>query len=494
MATQTLNNKNTNHSCFVFLILFALFVRGSVLFSHLETFDADPDDYGRLAENLSIFHVFGSEENPTAFRPPLYPYFLSLLTFLQINPDKSDFLNSILLSRNATIALFHWILGLLTVFLVYRIALECHFTEKAACCAAFLVAVDPILLQQSRLVMTETFAVFWAALILFFIIKLHSVPKNNLSVADLSFSNQNRNWNSWQNGIRYSISLVMIGILLGLSVLCRPTFLAFAGLLTLYLAIPLSSTQFPKLKPSQRFILFPFGKIIIFLIGLAIPLSFWAIRNEKVFQRPIITTTHSGYTFFLANNDDLYDYYHESRPWLSLWDPTTFHDNWSQTISVHKSSLKDGSKQTEQELLQDSWAQNAAWDVIERRPGDFVTSIVYRIGNLWQFLPYAVPDPQTESQTTRWIRYAIGLFYLFELGFALIGTLGLAFSIEKNNNQSPCWIFGFLLILSIQIPHLIFWTNMRMRAPFMIFIPLLTLYGIGWLYAKTGLRNKNPDR
>ncbi len=35
-------------------------------------------------------------------------------------------------------------------------------------------------------------------------------------------------------------------------------------------------------------------------------ISPWAIRNWQVFGRPIITTTHGGYTLWLANNPAYY--------------------------------------------------------------------------------------------------------------------------------------------------------------------------------------------
>ena len=87
-----------------------------------------------------------------------------------------------------------------------------------------------------------------------------------------------------------------------------------------------------------------------------------------------------------------------------------------------------------------------------------------------------------------YVRYAIGVFYGLELFFALVGLIGLiGICIRRRKNalskksktfiETP-FLWGVLLILSVQIPHLVYWTNMRMRAPLEVFIPLLTVTGI----------------
>ncbi|MBQ7815579.1 MAG: hypothetical protein IJ387_13940, partial [Thermoguttaceae bacterium] len=68
-------------SPFVWLIVATLLIRGAVLFPALRSFDADPDDYRRLAENWAVYNVFGTETTPTAFRPPLYPWTIKTFVF-----------------------------------------------------------------------------------------------------------------------------------------------------------------------------------------------------------------------------------------------------------------------------------------------------------------------------------------------------------------------------------------------------------------------------
>lgn len=75
-------------SPFIWLIVATLLVRGAVLFPALRSFDADPDDYRRLAENWAVYNVFGTETTPTAFRPPLYPWTLKTFVFPLTRADE----------------------------------------------------------------------------------------------------------------------------------------------------------------------------------------------------------------------------------------------------------------------------------------------------------------------------------------------------------------------------------------------------------------------
>ena len=56
MAQETQKKKT---SFFVYVLVIALFVRGGVLFFSLNSFDADPDAYRALAENIYSYGVFG---------------------------------------------------------------------------------------------------------------------------------------------------------------------------------------------------------------------------------------------------------------------------------------------------------------------------------------------------------------------------------------------------------------------------------------------------
>ncbi|MCA9220026.1 MAG: glycosyltransferase family 39 protein, partial [Planctomycetales bacterium] len=136
------------------VLLLALVVRTGILWADFGGLSADDDNYRQIAENLRRTGVFGSvtgangEVAPTAFRPPLYPLLLASLA-----TDDG-------VSR-ASVAMLHLAIGLLSVALLWRLAVE-WLGQRGAAIACGLFIVDPILLNQSARVMTETLATLLA--------------------------------------------------------------------------------------------------------------------------------------------------------------------------------------------------------------------------------------------------------------------------------------------------------------------------------------------
>ncbi|MBR4834809.1 MAG: hypothetical protein IKU86_10845, partial [Thermoguttaceae bacterium] len=66
-----------------------------------------------------------------------------------------------------------------------------------------------------------------------------------------------------------------------------------------------------------------------------------------------------------------------------------------------------------------------------------------------------------------------------------LGAVFLAVRALRRRRETPLvdallrspWTLGVLLVASVQLPHLIYWTNMRMRAPLEIFVPALAIFG-----------------
>ncbi len=441
ISDKPMTNKATNY--FMILFIIAFFIRGVTVFYNTDSFQSDPDNYKRLAHNIADYGVFGTAEIPTAFRPPLYPLILCGMFSITVDEHRGHNVHSltdkIRLSENAAIALLHWILGLATVLLTWKLALYLHLSEKGAFLAALLVAIDPILLQQSRLVMTETLAAFLSTLIL---------------VIPARFSDK----------LPHSLVFFFWGILLGLAVLCRPAFLVFVVLI--FIGLPIFHFKNVSI-----------GVFFILLIGLGVVLLPWTIRNSHNFHKNIFTTTHGGYTLLLANNNFLYDHYNKHYPWETVWDPGEYHTWYQQKLAQLKSEHYQATP-AELELYQDKMAQEDALQVIKERPKDFIQSTIIRIGNLWQFLPYRTEETKSgDSSITKvdLARYAIGLFYLLEFLGLLVGIVTL-FRKKKNKAVTslwPSWGWIILLILSVQLPHLFYWTNMRMRAPLIVAVALL---------------------
>ena len=230
------------------LLAFTLVVRGGVLFALREKLVDDPDAYRRIAENLLADGTFSMDEpkefpelspsvrtpnpqkapwkTPTAYRPPLYPVVLSNLAAA----DQAH----VSLGK---VAGLHLLLGVGTVWLTWLTARRLRIgncklqianwgasggrkspevdppreamswwaepTLRMPLVAGIVVACDPILLNQSALVMTETLATFLAVLSLWCLARFDSQR-------------------SWFNA-------GLVGGAMGLAVLCRPTFLPWVG-------------------------------------------------------------------------------------------------------------------------------------------------------------------------------------------------------------------------------------------------------------------------
>lgn len=425
------------------LLLLTCLVRGGVLYARFDQLQADPDAYRRLAETLVATGVYGNPlplsrdvPQPTAFRPPLYPFLLAALA--QQGQVTS-----------ACVALLHGACGLLTVAMVYWLTqFVCHPPQGMAAgrstrlpagaslgpfLAGLGTVIDPLLLNQSTLVMTETLAATLATTCLFLLSwwMLRFVPlassispprfptsnrpdapgydapvagslnverwspnlsrralagldsvhpevrSNSLSpdavIPDAIAPVQNRSadpavaaarsprsgrtglgssiglstkigesradpnlagaepiasplserrtgetlagsqllakfcpfrkhrgsdWFTWSGSLGAISLTVASGVTLGLAILCRPTFLPWSALV---LCIILFHTW--RLQSRQAWA--PLCGLILVLLLTVLP---WGLRNAFVIGSFKLTTTHGGYTFYLANNPLFYQF------------------------------------------------------------------------------------------------------------------------------------------------------------------------------------------
>ncbi len=108
----------------------------------------DPDNYLPLARSIAAGDGLALGGRLTAYRPPLYPIVLSPV--LMTLGDRA--------ARG--IGLLHLALGAATAGLTACVALAWNMGSRRAFLAAVIVAVDPVLVWQSRFVMTETLTAF----------------------------------------------------------------------------------------------------------------------------------------------------------------------------------------------------------------------------------------------------------------------------------------------------------------------------------------------
>lgn len=407
----------------MFLCL-ALIVRGRAMLAMVDSLDKDPDGYREVARCIDQAHTIGMWRQPfdmmtpTASRPPLYPLLLSVIRHFHLPWEAASSLYGLL----------HVVLGVASVWAVWRLGQLWGLPPGGSLLAAALITVDPILLHQSAQVMTETLATLLALLAL--LAMTHCARESSL---------------------RWSVAA---GALLGLCVLCRPTFLVWL-VSVVAVMLPLRSAGTRRLV-----------RIGAILGAAAAVLAPWAVRNQIVFGRPVITTTHGGFTLLLANNPQFYEYL-RSAPWGSTWDAEGFYRWWDSQQHL----IETPSGLAADELDADREAYELAWQNIRNEPAMFAYACLVRVGRLWGILPHQV-NP-AESTSRRGMRFAVAIWYATELALAAAGLWALG----RNLLRAP-WIWGSLLLMSFTAVHAFYWTDLRMRAPLMGVVALLAAQGV----------------
>jgi 4-amino-4-deoxy-L-arabinose transferase-like glycosyltransferase len=396
-----------------------------------------------VAENLVEYGTFGNRNSPTAYRPPLYPCVLAALVWL--GP-----------ASRTGIGLLHLILGLGTVWLTYRLGQQCGL-GRWAWLAAALVACDPILLAQSTLVMTETLAAFLAV----------------AALGCLTLATERRT----------VPSALAAGVAAGLCALCRPTFLPWAMMVPFVLLAVVrkgsASLRETAGKPeTEQRTCSGLVLALAFAAALATTLAPWAIRNQMQFGRPIVTTTHGGYTLLRANNPYFYEFLRAAPPG-AVWDCQEFDRAWIAKVPHGQTD----------EVRADRLAFAEAIENIRKEPATFWYACLVRVGRFFGVVPHAL-SPE-EGSLRRWLRWGVGLWYVVELALAVFGAAVVWLSARRGEISIIGWFGMLLLVACFTAAHSVYWTDMRMRAPLMPVIALAAAMGLGRVAGRVLCRNSS---
>jgi hypothetical protein len=240
------------------------------------------------------------------------------------------------------------------------------------------------------------------------------------------------------------------GILFGLSGLCRPSLLP-AAFLTCSAILVLDEGQ---LRGRLR-------RAATIGLGILCVMAPWAVRNALVFGEPVWTTTHGGYTLALANNEI---YYRDILLGRSgrVWSGD---DQWRWWDSVNRATA--GMREPEADRLLRQRVIRLALE----RPGTFLTSCLDRLVRFWSVAPAgAVYSPRVRLATAAW---TVPLWIALGLGFCRRGLW------RWPDITAPLQLLGLTLV------HILYWTDLRMRAPL---VPAIALI------AATALWNKRAPR
>ena len=415
------------------IFVLALVVRGAVAYFRFDQLSGDPDAYARISETLADTGVYGltaadGQPVPTAFRPPLYPYVLSWLV-------SGGTLSS------AAVAVFHSLMGAMTALLAYLVFEKLAGSRGGAwsgILSAALVTIDPILVQQSTLVMTETLATALAAVIFWWWFRVLE-PDDSKGIGGKP------------------VQVLILGVLLAAAYLCRPTFLVWAILLSAAVAL------FPDSSWRTRL-----GIPAMMLLPIAITLALWTQRNQQTMGHPIWATTHGGYTLLLGNNPSFYQYLREGG-WGQVWDAGPFlaaHEHrhhgdpnsehfwtkaWAETPPTGAANRRGVSEWEDDRICRD-----AALATIRRDPSTFAWSCLVRWARLWSPFPHQTPGRSPTGVI------AVGVYYVL-LYIAVVVGLWRAGVSSFRRQTWHIWT----LAITLSLVHAVYWSNIRMRAPIM---------------------------
>jgi hypothetical protein len=400
----------------------ALGLRLAVIAIRPNELTVDRDAYLGIATGVAEGRGFSSPGSlvPTAFRPPFYPICLGAgLTFFY---------------PSAAVGGINVIAGLLTVWLIGRLG-DCLNFGPRRLLAALIVAIDPLLVWYTCQPMTESMCTLLAT---FWLWTMIAPAAGNHQV--------------------YLIKRFLNGLSFGFLVLCRPTFWLIAAFYVLawfknprQLDVENTQSKHTSYLPGW----------VASSIAVVCVVGPWLIRNWIVFGVPILTTTHGGYTLLLGNNPVFYQEVVEQR-WGIVWQ----HDsllNWQ--TSLESMMAKDLGDQAS-EVDRDRWYSKQARKYMLATPRLFAAAVVHRVRSLWNI----VPQGDVSDQTGGWALSAIGWFYSLILTAGMIGLVMISCSPNRNK-----WFPLFVLIASVQMAHLFYWTNTRMRAPL---TPAIALFAV----------------
>ncbi len=322
-----------------------------------------------------------------------------------------------------TLAAAQIAMSVATVWLTWSLGRKLELGAASLIAAAF-VALNPLLVQSASLAMTETVCMF---LIMAGLRAAYSQPMSYRSV-------------------------LATGFCCGLVVLCRPTAFLFVQLSTVIATVLVVR----RLGLINR--VFVIGGL--FALTSVLPAELWAKRNHHIFCERIITTTHGGYTLLLGNNDEAYRA-EVAQPFGTVWDSRT----WQQTLDEEMTAA--GLKHSD-EVGRDRYLSNKAWAWIRQNPGKFAAASWLRVRRFWNISPSGA-DAETLPRPIRW---GVAIFFLAELSLAAVGLCRL-----RRSDWSRWWPL-LVLIVSFSAVHVVYWSNLRMRAPIEPALALLATFGV----------------
>ncbi len=414
---------SSDHWILLSILLCCVGLRFGVIVLRFDELNSDPDSYLGIARNLIEGNGYSTPgtDTPTAFRPPLYPILISVISS-----------ESLVWGRG----LLNLLAAAWCLVLIWKIAENLGLSRSGRILATLVYGLDPLLLRYTSLSMTETVASFMSALLLWRL----TLPIEPSNVKQTEPS-------TWRGAL-------LTGIIFGLCVLTRPTYWVFAILYFVMIC-----WQCFRLRSTERSQLFQ--RYLAVAMGVALVVGPWLVRNLIVLDAPVLMTTHGGYTILLGNNEAFYEEV-VNQPFGTVWDGSNGPGQaaWARDINQQMDDLSLST-----EIERDRWMSSLAQQTIRNNPSLFVQACWLRFARFWN----VVPSGPAADQIPGTVLYAVGTYYTCVWCLLIAGIVSL-FREEASSRRR--WIPVVFLVISFTTLHLVYWSNVRMRAPI---VPALAL-------------------
>jgi len=234
------------------LVLRVIYV-SSLPLEFISNWESDAYTYKGLAVNLLNTHTYGRIAGvPDAQVAPLYPFFLALSYVIFGSGELSI----------VAVRLIQALLGSFVCVIIFFIANEI-FDKKVAILSSLLVALHPALIAYTGMHLTETLYIFLLSLFVLYMLK---------SYFDLS-----------------NINRFLCGLLLGVNILTRVV-------LSLFPFFIIGGLFFLRYKVRQVM-----KYAVVMLVGMAIFIGPWTMRNFIKFHKFIPATQSGGKVIYASN-------------------------------------------------------------------------------------------------------------------------------------------------------------------------------------------------
>ncbi len=409
------------HRYTALLVALVVAVRLAALLVLPDALAADPDSYRRFAHTLRTHGTYGpNPDQPSAYRPPLYPLLLVPC------PHAAG-------GCRWYVAALHLAAAGATGAVLLALARRCGGTP-AVVVAGLVYAFDPVSVQAATLVMTETVFTF----LLLALLALWLRPDEHAGVPGGTPGARRGAWFGSPGpldhalpavGARHPFRTAATGVVLGLAALARPT--AWSAWLLLGVVDVAAGRRRRWLAATA--------------LALAVCLP-WGVRNVAHFDRPILTTTHGGYTLWLGQNPT---YYRDvvAGP-HAVWPEASF-ARWTAANGRATAGMDEVARDRHFR------AQALAW--MRANPRHALHGLAHHVGRLWSPLPNNVPPL---------VRTACCAFYV------VVYALALTELCQRRWWRAP-WLGVPATLLAFTLVHAVYWSDIRMRAPLMPLVALL---------------------